>query len=88
MAVYDGRWYIAPTNVRIHGGGWSLDRVPVDGFVLESDGADASVLRNDRFDLTVYRRPVPGPRPPMGLTATWPGLPSPVVLAEVAERPS
>ena len=24
MAVYNGRWYIAPTNVRIQGGGWNL----------------------------------------------------------------
>ena len=71
MAVYDGRWYIAPTNVRIQGGGWTLERVPVDGFELASDDAAASVLRNDRFELTVFRRPVPGPRPAIGLTATW-----------------
>ena len=32
MAVYDGRWYIAPSNVRIQGGGWTQERVPVDGF--------------------------------------------------------
>src|SRR4051812_33664881 len=35
LAQYDGRWFIAPTNVRILGGGWSLDRVPVDGFELQ-----------------------------------------------------
>src|SRR5690349_16362095 len=23
MAVYDGRWYVAPSNVRIRGGGWT-----------------------------------------------------------------
>ena len=86
MAVYDGRWYIAPTNVRIQGGGWTLERVPVDGFELASDEADGSVLRNDRFELTVFRRPVPGPRPAIGLTATWDGRPDPVVLAEVRER--
>ncbi|HVJ95363.1 MAG TPA: hypothetical protein VNC41_00870, partial [Acidimicrobiia bacterium] len=55
MAVYEGRWYVAPTNVRIQGGGWTLERVPVDGFELESDEANASVLRNDRFELTLYR---------------------------------
>ena len=86
MAVYDGRWFIAPSNVRIQGGGWTLERVPVDGFELASDEADGSVLRNDRFELTVYRRPVPGPRPAIGLTATWDGHPDPVVLAEVRER--
>jgi Maltokinase N-terminal cap domain len=86
MAVYDGRWYIAPTNVRIQGGGWTLERVPVDGFVLESDEAAASVLTNDRFELTVFRRPSLGPRPPIGLTASWDGRSDQVVLAEVTER--
>jgi hypothetical protein len=86
MALYDGRWFIAPTNVRIHGGGWSLERVPVDGFELRADGVTDAVLRNDRFELTVHRRPVPGPRPPIGLTATWDGQSEPVVLASVRER--
>ena len=86
LAVYDGRWYIAPSNVRIHGGGWTQDRVPVDGFVLDSDDATASVLHNDRFELTMFRRPVPGPRPAIGLTATWDDRPGAVVLAEVRER--
>lgn len=86
MAVYDGRWYIAPSNVRIDGGGWTEERVPVDGFELESDDATASVLRNDRFDLTVFRRPVPGPRGAMGLTARWDGQVEPVVLAAVRDR--
>jgi maltokinase-like protein len=86
LAVYDGRWYIAPSNVRIQGGGWTQERVPVDGFELASDEATASVLRNDRFELTVFRRPVPGPRPAIGLTATWDGRSDAVVLAEIRER--
>jgi hypothetical protein len=86
MVVYDGRWHIAPTNVRIQGGGWSMERVPVDGFELESDDATRPVLRNDRFELTVFRRPKPGTRPAIGLTATWDGRTEPVVLAEVRER--
>jgi hypothetical protein len=86
LAVYDGRWYIAPTNVRIHGGGWNLDRVPVDQFELVHDEAGGALLRNERFDLVVHRRPVPGARPPIGLTATWDSLPAPVVLAEVTDR--
>jgi hypothetical protein len=85
MAVYEGRWYVAPSNVRIEGGGWTEERVPVDGFELLSDDATASVLRNDRFELTVFRRPPTGPRPPMGLTARWDGH-DPVVLAEVRAR--
>src|SRR4051812_18079531 len=68
MAVYDGRWYVAPTNVRIQGGGWTLERVPVDGFAvvdgdlsspdLGSPDLGRTVLRNEQFDLTVHRRPV------------------------------
>jgi Maltokinase N-terminal cap domain len=86
LVMSEGRWYIAPTNVRIQGGGWTQQRVPVDGFELQSDDATASVLRNDRFQLTLFRRPAPGPRPVVGLTATWDGQPAPVVLAEVGER--
>jgi hypothetical protein len=86
MAVYDGRWYIAPTNIRIQGGGWTLERVPVDGFDDTHERGTSVVLRNDRFDLTVHRRPMPGPRPAIGLTATWEGQPSPVVLAEITQR--
>ena len=85
-AVYEGRWYIAPSNVRIQGGGWSQARVPVDGFVLDGDGATGAALTNDRLQLTVYRHPVPGSRPAIGLTATWDGQPNPVVLAEITER--
>ena len=46
----------------------------------------SSTLRNDRFELTVFRRPLPGHRPTIGLTAAWGERPSPVVLAEVTER--
>jgi Maltokinase N-terminal cap domain len=81
MALHEGRWYTVPSPVRIQGGGGAPERVPVDGFELTSDDADASVLRNDRFRLTVHRRPRPGPRPPVALTATWPDQPDPVVLA-------
>jgi hypothetical protein len=88
MAVYDGRWHIAPTHVRIQGGGWTQERVPVDRFEIRDHDTTAVVLRNDRFELTVFRRPVPGPRPAIGLTATWDGHPNPVVLAEVREHSS
>lgn len=86
MAEYDGRWYIAPTNIRIQGGGWTLERVPVDGFELDADDGGPALLHNDRFDLTLFRRPVPGPRPAIGLTATWDGHEDAVVLAEVRDR--
>ena len=86
LAVYDGRWYIAPSNVRIRGGGWTQERVPIDGFEPVHDDPTRLLLRNDRFDLTVFRRPGPGARPAIGLTATWDGRAEPVVLAEVTER--
>jgi hypothetical protein len=86
MAVYDGRWYIAPSNVRIQGGGWSLERVPVDGFIAANVGDAVVTFSNERLDLTVFRQPPRRPRPAIGLTATWIGHPEPVVLAEVRER--
>jgi hypothetical protein len=86
MVHSDGRLYIAPSHVRIHGGGWSEDRVPIDGFNLVSDGVATSVLQNEQFELTVFRRPELGPRPPIGLTASWDGLDGEVVLAEIRER--
>jgi hypothetical protein len=88
LAEFDGRWYIAPSNVRIQGGGWTQERVAVDCFDVEHDDETGTVLRNDRFELSVFRQPVPGSRPAIGLTATWDGQPNPVVLAEVTERPS
>ncbi|HVT77537.1 MAG TPA: hypothetical protein VHD87_10940 [Acidimicrobiales bacterium] len=72
--------------MRIRGGGWTGARVPVDGFALVSDESTAAVLRNDRFDLTVYRRPTAGERPPIALTAKWERDTEPVVLASVTER--
>jgi hypothetical protein len=86
MAEHEGRWYVAPTNVRIQGGGWPRERVAVDRFELVSDDAAGAVLRNDRFELTVFRRPVAGSRPPIGLTGTWAGLAEPVVLAAVRDH--
>lgn len=86
LVVYDDRWYVTPSKVRIQGGGWTQGRVPVDGFELEQAEATNAVLRNDRFDLTVFRQPIAAPRPAIGLTASWSGQADAVVLAEVRER--
>lgn len=86
MAVYEGRWYIAPSKVRVQGGGWSLERVAVDGFTSASVGDAVVHFANDRIELTVFRQPQKRPRPPIGLTATWVGQPEPVVLAELRDR--
>ncbi len=86
MVVQDGRWCIAPRGVRIHGGGWTQEQVPVDGFAIDPDNMTNVVFRNDRFEMTVYRHPAEETRPAIGLTATWENHPNPVVLAEVRER--
>jgi len=86
MVQYDGIWHIAPANVRISGGGWSQERVSVEGFSAQDRDTEVIVLTNEQFALTVYRRPTTAERPHMGLGATWPGHASSVVLAVVAER--
>jgi hypothetical protein len=85
MVVYDDRWYIAPSPVRIRGGGWTDERVAVDRFEVERDDETGATLRNDRFLLDVSRRPTAGPRPAIGLTASGGGLAEPVVLAAVTD---
>jgi hypothetical protein len=47
MVMNDGRWYIAPSNVRIQGGGWTQQRVAVDGFETDHHDAPSVVFRND-----------------------------------------
>jgi len=85
MAVYDGRWYVAPSKVRIQGGGWTEERVPVDGFERISEDPTASTLRTERFELTVFRRPQPQGNGVMRLMATWPGQGERVAVAAVKE---
>jgi len=86
MVMWEDRWHVAPNKIRIQGGGWTQGRVPVDGFELVTDDATGAVLRNDRFEMHVSRRPVAGPQPPVGITATWKDHPDAVVLAEIRER--
>ncbi len=85
MVMNDGRWYIAPTNVRIQGGGWSLERVPVDGFESDDATTAAPTYRNDGFQLSTHRLPVVGQQPKLGLTASWDGGPGTVVLARMEQ---
>jgi hypothetical protein len=88
MVMFDGRSVMVPSVVRIQGGGWSHERVAVDGFEPEAavPAGNPAVpeFRNDRFALRVFRRPAVGPQPAIGLTATWNSAP-PVVLAEIYE---
>ena len=58
----------------------------VDGFEFGSGSESTSVLHNDRFELTVFRRPVAGERPGIGITASLDGSATDVVLAQIRER--
>jgi hypothetical protein len=80
-----GRWTLLPTPVHLEGGGWFHGPVAVDEFSVVSDDDTWAVLRNDRLELHVAHRPVAGERPPIGLTARWPGQVEPVILAEVLD---
>lgn len=86
MAIQDGQWAAWPTEVRVEGGGWGAARVVVDGFSSGDITTVEPTFGNDQFDLRLYRRPVSGCRPPIGLTATWTESNEPVVLAEIHER--
>jgi len=88
MVEYRGRWVVAPPTVRLAGGGWSGERVPVDEFVRLDDDGHWAVLRNDRIELRAARRPAPGATAAMALTATWPDQDEPLVLATVRDLSS
>jgi Maltokinase N-terminal cap domain len=84
------RWRIVPAAVRVQGGGWTQDpsheRIPIDNFTVVSNDGDTTTFENDQFELHVSRRPIPKPRPPISLTATWDSTTPPVVLTEVREK--
>jgi len=80
-----GRWTLVPTPVHLEGGGWFHGPVAVDEFSVVSDDDMWAVLRNDRLELHVAHRPVAAERPPIGLTARWPGQVEPVILAVVLD---
>jgi len=86
MVQYDGVWHLAPAAVRITGGGWTQERVSVDGFTSDERDGAVAVFVNERFELTVHRLPTTTPRTPLGLAATWDSQQEPVLLATVAER--
>ncbi len=43
------------------------------------------VVRNELLEMTVFGTLADRPAPNIGMAATWPGQPDPVVLATVAE---
>lgn len=86
MARYDDRWHVAPSAVRLEGGGWGERPAAVDRFAEPTHAAFTATIVNDRFDLDVFRRPIMSDCPAIGLTATWPGQTEPVVLTSVRQR--
>ncbi len=88
MVEDDGRWVVAPAAVRIRGGGWTTERVVVDGFKTVEQLDDGVMLRNEGFDLRFYRTPGPATGEPLTLTASWDEQPAGVVLSEIASRTS
>ena len=58
MALHEGRWYVAPSNVRIRGGGWTQARVPIDGFepqdVVEFGAAHGALAQSTRGDTSQF----------------------------------
>jgi Maltokinase N-terminal cap domain len=89
MVQIEDRWVIAPSAVRITGGGWGAERIAVDGFSLESSGDVPTQLTNDHLRITVWRRAEPlssgSTRPPICLTATWHEGPT-VLIAQVSRK--
>lgn len=86
MAWANDRWYVAPSDVQLQGGGWKGGPVAVDGFASPDVQAETVTLRNDRFELIVFRRPAERDQPKMGLRASCEGQPNPVVLVEIKAR--
>lgn len=87
FAQHDGRWFAWPDQLVLQHLGSISGRVPVDRFVVEpTDDIDSVLLRNERLDLVVYRRPRVRTVAEAGLTTTWQGHSEPVTLVEIRER--
>lgn len=86
MVVYGDQWFIAPSQVRLQGGGWSHERVSVDGFSADARNGESVRFANERFDMVFHRRVNAGSQPAIGLTALCHGHPERLLLAEISER--
>ena len=77
MAVYDGRWYIAPTGVRVQGGGWTLERVPVDPSSSSATRPRAVLAQRPIHLHRASTRPAPDRAPRSGSPPPGQGFPPP-----------
>lgn len=87
MLHHEGRWLVSPATLRLHGGGWGYERAPVDRLATVEPTADRVEFRSDRFELDVFRRPTSQAQPPIGLSVTWQGQTTPVLITELRSTP-
>ena len=87
FARVDGRWQAWPESAKVHGYGAVAGRVLVDRFERVATESTDVVVRNEHLELTVFRALADRPLPTIGMTATWPAQPDPVVLASVVAKP-
>lgn len=85
FAQRDGRLYSVPDELLVRGSRSIEGLVAVDGFERLETTPDAAVLRNDRIELTIYRKLTDRPAPPIGLSVSSPALPGWITLVEARE---
>ncbi|MEZ5383860.1 MAG: hypothetical protein R2754_18935 [Microthrixaceae bacterium] len=85
FARINGRWNAWPESAKVHGYGAVAGRVLVDRFERVATESTDVVVRNEHLEATVFRALADRPLPIIGMAATWPGQPDPVVLASVVE---
>jgi len=83
MAHVEQRWFAAPAEVTISGGGWGREPVPIDRLERTAGDDLTPTFSNDRFAMVVHRRPLPAPAPPIGLVARTEAMVDPVVVVTV-----
>ncbi|MFJ8580723.1 hypothetical protein [Micromonospora sp. NPDC093277] len=78
----DGRREVRPPTMTLTGSRVDGVEPPVVGAPQEVVDGDPTLIRADQVELAVVRRPAPSePSSAPGLTATWPGQPTPLLLA-------
>ena len=85
FARVDGRWQAWPESTKVHGYGAVTGRVLVDRFETVMTESTEVIVRNEHLEMRVFRTLADRPAPDIGMAATWPAQPDPVVLATVVE---
>jgi len=85
FAKHDDRWLSVPDELTVTTTGTLTGRRMVDQLAIQSSEDELVVLANGSIELTIYRQLIDRPMPPIALTTTVPGHPSPLVLASLRE---